>query len=122
MKQFWFSIFNPSLILTSLTAKSAGQVCRSSLPAMSAGQVCRPSQLAKSAGQVYRPSLPAKSAGQVCRPSLPVKSPQNAPHIDCVHFSEIFFSRNFSKKKISREIREQEKEIEILLYFWYFDY
>jgi hypothetical protein len=34
MKQCWFSIFKPSLILTSLT----GQVCRPSLPAKSASQ------------------------------------------------------------------------------------
>jgi hypothetical protein len=84
MKQCWFSIFKPSLILTSLSgqpslpAKSDSQVCRPSLPAKSASQVCRPSLPAKSAGQVCWPSLPAKSAGQsagqVCRPSLPAKS------------------------------------------------
>jgi hypothetical protein len=39
MGQCWFSILKPSLIFTSLPAKSAGQVCRPSLPAKSAGQV-----------------------------------------------------------------------------------
>jgi hypothetical protein len=63
MKKCWFSIFKPSLILTSLPG-------RPSLPAKSAGQVCRPSLPAKSAGQVCRTSLPAKSVGHVCQPIL----------------------------------------------------
>jgi hypothetical protein len=37
MGQCWLSIFKPSLIFTSLPAKSVGQVRRPSLPAKSAG-------------------------------------------------------------------------------------
>jgi hypothetical protein len=49
--------------------------------------------------------------------------------LDCVHFSKIFFSRNFSKKKkilekFSRNSRNKKSKFKLVffLYFWYFYY
>jgi hypothetical protein len=63
----WLNSFVKKQISSKKIDHEKGKI--TSLPAKSAGQVCRPSLPAKSAGQVCRPSLPAKSASQVCQPS-----------------------------------------------------
>jgi hypothetical protein len=82
----------------------------------------------KSGSQIGVLNRGPKSGSQIGGPKSgsQIRGPKSGSQIDCVHFSKIFFSRNFSNKNNflgnSREIREKKSKFKlgflILLVFW----